>query len=253
MARAYTPPYGNNRPGRPRVMSVAELERRYGPNAQVELRSAPVNPYGVTSRYEDPGAYDLYEEDPVELPVKKSPWLPVVIVLMLGIGAFLGFALYRQGLIPTRLVPGRVALLPTDSLPVTDTLSPPPALPRLSSGNLQSTVSSSIPAENAGSASGNESAPGTSENAPTNEASEEINVVNPKPAPAAASETPAVKRAASRAQRRNADEAATLEAIRRERERLDRANEPSTEKREPSDSTESNPPGYIEAETPSSP
>jgi len=223
-------------------MSVAELERRYGPNAQVELRSAPLN-YGAAGGYDAPSSGydpDAYEEDPVELPVKRSPWLAAVVVLMLGIGAFLGFALHRQGLIPTSLVPGRVALSPTDSLPVSDELAPAPTLPLVSTGNFQATLSSALPAENADT---------PSEAAQPARGSEDINV-NPLPKAAAKSGSSVAPGAVQ--QRRNADDAATLEAIRRERERLDRdldrVNQPSPEPREPE---QSSPPGYIEAETPS--
>lgn len=176
-------------------MSVAELERRYGPNAQVELRSAPINPgassYVAEDSYYDPAA--SYEDEPVELPVRRSPWLAAVILAMLGIGAFLGFALYRQGLIPARFTHEHVAMSPTDSLPVTDELATPPTLPLLSMGSLHATVSSAVPAEEPSTASDGARPAG---------GNEQINVVNP-PASAALPRKQSVASARSSIERKS--------------------------------------------------
>ncbi|HMJ13681.1 MAG TPA: hypothetical protein VK524_19825 [Polyangiaceae bacterium] len=240
MARGYPPAYGHNQTGSQRsVMSVAELERRYGRNAQVELRSPPdlqspplyqpepeylADPgYAPNSGgYYDPDAYD----DPVEVPVKRSPWLPVVVLMMLGIGALLGYGLYNRGLVPTQLLGSKVALQRTESLPVERDWKALPALPHISTGVVTS-INAAKPA-----------APVPGAETATDEAAG--GVVGPAARPAPNGE----------------DDAATLEMIRRERERLDEIRgtspntaptEPSTE---PSTEAEPTPPGYIEAETP---
>lgn len=232
MARGYPPAYGRSQTGtQRRVMSVAELERMYGRNAQVELRSPPVyeqdtayqaGNYQPDPAYQGDGAYydpQAYEEDPVEVPVRRSPWLPVVVVMMLGIGALLGYGLYNRGLVPASLIPSKVALhQQTESLPVERDWKALPALPHISTGvvtNISAaTPSTPVPA---------------SENADTSGAA-----AGPAARPTTSAE----------------DNAATLEMIRRERERLDDpggTQQPSTT----GETTEAEPvPGYIEAETP---
>ena len=236
MARGYPPAYGRSQTGtQRRVMSVAELERMYGRNAQVELRSPPVYQedtayqagnyppppepgYQGDGAYYDPEAYD----DPVEVPVRRSPWLPVVVVMMLGIGALLGYGLYNRGLVPASLIPSKVALHQvTESLPVERDWKALPALPHISTG-VVTNISAATPAT---------------------------------PTPAGKATQPAATEAASPAARPTTsaeDDAATLEMIRRERERLDDpggVQQPSTTG-EPSSEAETTPPGYIEAETP---
>ncbi len=234
MARGYPPAYGRSQTGtQRRVMSVAELEQMYGRNAQVELRSPPVyqqdtayqagdyqpDPaYQGDPAYYDPEAYD----DPVEVPVRRSPWLPVVVLMMLGIGGLLGYGLYNRGLVPASLIPSKVALQhTTESLPVERDWKALPALPHISTG-VVTNISAATPSTPTPSGEG-----------------------TPGSAPAAAA--PAARPSTS-----TEDDAATLEMIRRERERLDDpggVQQPSTTG-EPSSEGESAPPGYIEAETP---
>lgn len=239
MARGYPPANGRSQTGtQRRVMSVAELEHMYGRNAQVELRSPPVyqqdtayqagnypqqqpDPgYAGDGAYYDPEAYD----DPVETPVRRSPWLPVVVLMMLGIGALLGYGLYNRGLVPASLIPSKVALHhKTESLPVEREWKALPALPHISTG-VVTNISGATP----------------STPVPASEGA---------PAPASATEAtgPAARPTTS-----TEDDAATLEMIRRERERLDDpggVQQPSTTG-EASSEGESTPPGYIEAETP---
>ncbi|HEY6557369.1 MAG TPA: hypothetical protein VI072_08850 [Polyangiaceae bacterium] len=219
-------------------MSVAELERMYGRNAQVELRNPPAYqqepvyqqepgyqaagyrpepPYQADPPYYDPDAYD----DPVETPVKRSPWLPVVVVMMLGIGALLGYGLYNRGLIPAQLMPSRVAMQKTESLPIERDWKGIPALPHIST-DVVTSISAAKP----------------STPSPATEASD-------------TSGAGAAARPAARPMTSTEDNAATLEMIRRERERLDDpggTQQPSTT----GEATEAEPsvPGYIEAETP---
>ncbi len=231
MARGYPPAYGRSQTGTERrVMSVAELERMYGRNAQVELRSPPVyqqdpsyqaagyHPepaYQADPPYYDPEAYD----DPVEVPVKRSPWLPVVVVMMLGIGALLGYGLYNRGLVPAQLMPSHVAMQKTESLPIERDWKGLPALPHISTG-VVTNISAAKPAA---------PAPAT-ENTETSGAA-----AGPAARPTTSTE----------------DNAATLEMTRRERARLDDPGGPQ----QPSTTGEATeaeptPPGYIEAETP---
>jgi hypothetical protein len=219
-------------------MSVAELERMYGRNAQVELRSPPAYEqepvyqqapgyqgagyepepvYQADPPYYDPEAYD----DPVQVPVKRSPWLPVVVVMMLGIGALLGYGLYTRGLIPARLLPSHVAMQKTESLPIERDWKGLPALPHISTGVVTS-ISAAKPA-------------------------------TPAPATETSDRSGAAAGPAARPMTSTEDNAATLEMIRRERERLDDpggTQQPSTTGEATEAEAEPSPPGYIEAETP---
>jgi hypothetical protein len=252
MARAYTPGFGQNYTGNARrVVSVGELERVYGRNAQVELRAPldqlnqqQVEPQG----YYDPEAYD----DPVELPVRRSPWLPIVVLLMLGVGAFIGFAMYRRGIVPAQLVQQRVVLQESESLPSAISWQPPPVLPILSSNGIPTPTGPSANRSAGDESSTDSSASDATANAA---AGEQANSA----ASAAAedkSNSGASGRGAAR-NRANEDEAATLKAIRREREQLQtqpaRPRENAQRNSAESVYPEPTPPGYIEAETPAPP
>jgi hypothetical protein len=218
-------------------MSVGELERVYGRDAQVELRSSPVQQYAPpVQQYQgsDNGYYEQYaDEDPVEVPVRRSPWLPIVVVLMLGVGAVLGYGLFRRGLVPEQLAPAPAPMQETESLPVERSFTALPALPRITTEGVARSVSGATPAEPL-------PAP---EQQPGSEA---------LAAPATPQPAPAQNRAAAGARSASEDEAATLEMIRRERERAANPEAPETDTTPPeyrSEPSEPAPiPGYIEAE-----
>jgi len=257
MARAYTPPFRPDYvepPPRRQVMSVGELEHMYGRNAQVELRSPPMtaersfypsNPspeYGSTAPYE-------YDEDSIDLPVRRSPWLPVVVVMMLAVGGFFGYALYQRGAIPAQFVPAALrthrlalnngpALRETESVPVQAAFAVPKTLPVLSTGDtpLLSTISAARPAEEA-------PRDGEVTTNPTDALSNGGGAAN------ATTSGAAKPKARVRARSANEDQAATLRAIDRDRAGAKDTPESSAYP-EPTPPPDQTPPGYIEADTP---
>jgi hypothetical protein len=262
MARATTPPFGQYYARNPRrVVSVGELERLYGRHAQVELRSSPTNANAAPNAAEPPSYYDPQAyDDPIELPVQRSPWLPLVVVLMLGIGALLGYALYRRGLVPPQLVRQRVVLQESQSLPSTISWQPPPVLPIIGA---EDTAALASPTSNAPATAADAKADAPTEPAQVPSAGE---AASPARDTAVPTTQPAARaRRAAPANRTTEDEAATMDAIRRERARVQESDPAASEDSEsnpPKSNSKSSgeavypqptPPGYIEAETPPPP
>jgi outer membrane biosynthesis protein TonB len=225
-------------------LTVSELEQLFGPDATVELRST--RPDHVEA--------DLEVVPP---PRRTSRWMAPVLIVVFAAASLLGYALLRnsapvEAASSVRNWVGNTSLGPTEETPIDVDYRPAPLVAK---------ISSSVPAPPPTASEVTAPADAEPTEVPSVEPASPPEVpqtkpeaaVQPKPAaPRAARAKPArpARRAAPAeapypAVGREADDRATQELIEREAERLRKE---STTAPEPSESGETYPPGYIEAE-----
>jgi len=217
MARVHVPQYGQDYSVEPRrVVSVGELERIYGRNAQIELRPQSD---GINS--------DAAYADTIELPMQRNRWLWVLLLLLVGAAGVVMYALYRNG--SGAALAQRFGAVPslheTESPPMRLSFEPPAMLVRISTEQLG--------------ALGNAKA--------TTQLSEPVDSLTESSTTSGSTD---VMSSGAATRSRPEDEAATRDALRLEAERVQR--EPRTtgspQGEQPAPPSNPSPPGYIEAE-----